>query len=75
MQNYARRQTLAIDTLAFDFNFRDELAHSVDAKPDVGAYVHGLFLEAPGATAHACAVLHLTRRCPGRSMGQTPQGP
>ena len=42
LQNYARKYTIPIDTVDFDFAFCKELP---DDPPDDGAYTHGLFLE------------------------------
>lgn len=46
MQNYARKKTLPIDTLAFDFVYLNHTpAESVAAKPEDGCYIRGLYLE------------------------------
>ena len=42
MQNFARKYTIPIDTIEFDFEF---LADVPIVPPDDGAYTHGLFLE------------------------------
>ena len=42
MQNFARKYTIPIDTIVFDFEF---LANRPDTKPADGAYTHGLFIE------------------------------
>ena len=42
LQNYARKYSIPIDTLDFDFEYQKTLPGSV---PEDGAYTHGLFLE------------------------------
>jgi len=42
MQNFARKYTIPIDTVEFDFEF---LAERPDTPPEDGAYTHGLFIE------------------------------
>ncbi|EAS00969.2 dynein heavy chain (macronuclear) [Tetrahymena thermophila SB210] len=42
LQNYARKKIIPIDIIEFDFEF---INTPVTAKPEDGAYVHGLFIE------------------------------
>ena len=42
LQNYARKYTIPIDTVDFDFEFFKQIP---GVAPDDGAYTHGLFLE------------------------------
>lgn len=42
LQNYARKYTIPIDELIFDFEIIHEEVHE---KPEDGAYVYGLFIE------------------------------
>ena len=42
LQNYARKYTIPIDTVDFDFEYYKELPSN---PPEDGAYTHGLFLE------------------------------
>jgi len=45
MQNYARKYTIAIDELAFDFAVAAEVDPEKGGPADDGCYIHGLFLE------------------------------
>jgi len=45
LQNYARKYSFPIDTVAFSFVLRDDVAESHTEKPEDGSYIHGLFLE------------------------------
>ena len=42
LQNYARKYTIPIDTVNFDFEYYTEVP---SVAPDDGAYTHGLYLE------------------------------
>lgn len=46
MQNYARKETIAIDELSYKFVVRDDLVlEDIKARPDAGCIVFGMFLE------------------------------
>jgi dynein heavy chain len=46
MQNYARKYTIAIDQIGFDFKFLDQLNYKdIKEKPEDGCYIWGLFFE------------------------------
>ncbi|XP_035245196.1 dynein heavy chain 1, axonemal isoform X1 [Anguilla anguilla] len=45
LQNFARRSVLSIDTIGFDFKVMKESAKELRERPDMGCYIHGLFLE------------------------------
>ncbi|KXS21750.1 hypothetical protein M427DRAFT_107149 [Gonapodya prolifera JEL478] len=46
LQNFARKYTLSIDTLSFEFQVVDDKRlEDVKSKPDDGVYISGLFLE------------------------------
>lgn len=47
LQNFARKKTIAIDKLSFDFKFLDNISHhtEIKEKPEFGCYIYGLFLE------------------------------
>jgi len=42
LQNFARKYTIPIDEIVFDFEF---IKHEPSEKPEDGAYIHGLFIE------------------------------
>ena len=45
-QNYARKETIAVDKISFDFQFKDTLQHEdVKEKPESGCLFYGLYLE------------------------------
>ena len=48
LQNYARRNQLAIDSVGFDFEFMGMDPNALQKPPTDGIYVHGLFLEGCG---------------------------
>merc|ERR1719378_259680 len=46
LQNFARKYTIAIDKLAFDFKFLDDITHKdIKEKPEDGCYIYGMFIE------------------------------
>uniref|UniRef100_A0A8C5RNN1 Dynein heavy chain n=1 Tax=Laticauda laticaudata TaxID=8630 RepID=A0A8C5RNN1_LATLA len=45
LQNFARKSVISIDTISFDFKVLRESANELTERPDVGCYIHGLFLE------------------------------
>ncbi|XP_067444208.1 dynein axonemal heavy chain 1 isoform X2 [Thunnus thynnus] len=45
LQNYARRSGTSIDTIGFDFEVMVKSASEITEKPNMGCYIHGLFLE------------------------------
>lgn len=45
LQNFARKYTLPIDTVAFGFDFLDEPWQQIDAPPTDGCFIYGLYLE------------------------------
>ncbi|KAL0978572.1 hypothetical protein UPYG_G00172390 [Umbra pygmaea] len=45
LQNYARRSMVSIDTIGFDFKVMREPASALTERPEIGCYIHGLFLE------------------------------
>lgn len=44
LQNFARKYTIPIDKLGFEFDVRNE-DNDMASKPEDGAYIKGLFLE------------------------------
>ncbi|XP_076846923.1 dynein axonemal heavy chain 1 isoform X2 [Brachyhypopomus gauderio] len=45
LQNFARRCILSIDTISFDFEVMKEPVEELNERPEVGCFIHGLFLE------------------------------
>uniref|UniRef100_A0A3Q3STI9 Dynein, axonemal, heavy chain 1 n=1 Tax=Mastacembelus armatus TaxID=205130 RepID=A0A3Q3STI9_9TELE len=45
LQNYARRSSTSIDTIGFGFEVIGNSVSEITEKPDIGCYIHGLFLE------------------------------
>ncbi|XP_067287631.1 dynein axonemal heavy chain 1 isoform X1 [Pseudorasbora parva] len=45
LQNFARGSVVSIDTVAFDFKVMKENVQELTERPDIGCFIHGLFLE------------------------------
>lgn len=45
MQNYARQTGIPIDTLGFRTNTQQVMVDSIEEPPEIGVYVHGLFMQ------------------------------
>uniref|UniRef100_A0A8C5KDU7 Dynein axonemal heavy chain 1 n=1 Tax=Jaculus jaculus TaxID=51337 RepID=A0A8C5KDU7_JACJA len=45
LQNFARKFVISIDTIAFDFKVMAQSTSELNQRPDIGCYIHGLFLE------------------------------
>ncbi|KAI8841134.1 dynein heavy chain and region D6 of dynein motor-domain-containing protein [Chytriomyces cf. hyalinus JEL632] len=45
LQNFARKYTISIDTLGFDFKMVDNRWEDIHTKPSDGCYIRGLYLE------------------------------
>ncbi|KAJ8259834.1 hypothetical protein GJAV_G00174010 [Gymnothorax javanicus] len=56
LQNFARRSVLSIDTIGFDFKVMKESVKELIERPEIGCYIHGLFLEGARWDAWACCL-------------------
>ena len=45
LQNFSRKNVIAIDKLSFEFKYLDIEESDITEKPKDGCYIHGLFLE------------------------------
>ncbi|RXN34314.1 dynein heavy chain axonemal [Labeo rohita] len=45
LQNFARSSSVSIDTIAFDFKVMKEAVAELNERPDIGCFIHGLYLE------------------------------
>ena len=45
MQTYARKNAVAIDTLSFRTNVMPNFAKEIRERPEIGVYIHGLFMQ------------------------------
>lgn len=45
LQNFARKYSVAVDTVAFDFKVLEGDGGALSVQPSDGCYIHGLFLE------------------------------
>ncbi|NWQ64257.1 DYH1 protein, partial [Neopipo cinnamomea] len=45
LQNFARKSVISIDTISFSFKVMKESVKELKRQPDMGCYIHGLFLE------------------------------
>uniref|UniRef100_A0A8C9DGR4 Dynein axonemal heavy chain 1 n=1 Tax=Prolemur simus TaxID=1328070 RepID=A0A8C9DGR4_PROSS len=45
LQNFARKSVISIDTISFDFKVMSQAPSEFKTRPEVGCYIHGLFLE------------------------------
>jgi dynein heavy chain len=45
LQNYARKMQISIDTISFAFHYIDTPWNEVDAPPEDGVYIYGMFLD------------------------------
>jgi len=57
LQNYARKKTFPIDTVAFDFVLKEGAIEEVTKKPDDGVYIYGLFLEGARWDRHVNSIV------------------
>uniref|UniRef100_A0A8C2A4T4 Uncharacterized protein n=1 Tax=Cyprinus carpio TaxID=7962 RepID=A0A8C2A4T4_CYPCA len=45
LQNFARSSSVSIDTIAFDFKVMKEAVAELTERPDIGCFIHSLYLE------------------------------
>ncbi|XP_062056155.1 dynein axonemal heavy chain 1 [Lepus europaeus] len=45
LQNFARKSIISIDTISFSFKVMPQSPSELKERPEVGCYIHGLFLE------------------------------
>ncbi|XP_036594745.1 dynein heavy chain 1, axonemal [Trichosurus vulpecula] len=45
LQNYARKRIISIDTISFEFKVMGKSLSELITRPEVGCFIHGLFLE------------------------------
>ncbi|XP_040850525.1 dynein heavy chain 1, axonemal [Ochotona curzoniae] len=45
LQNFARKSIISIDTISFSFKVMPQSPSEIKERPEVGCYIHGLFLE------------------------------
>uniref|UniRef100_A0A8C1CWI6 Uncharacterized protein n=1 Tax=Cyprinus carpio carpio TaxID=630221 RepID=A0A8C1CWI6_CYPCA len=45
LQNFARSSSVSIDTIAFDFKVMKEAVEELTERPDIGCFIHSLYLE------------------------------
>ncbi|KAH9582136.1 Dynein heavy chain [Trypanosoma melophagium] len=45
LQNFARKMKISIDTVSYGFEWMNKDHHSVTEAPEVGCYIHGIFIE------------------------------
>ncbi|KAK7201712.1 dynein heavy chain [Novymonas esmeraldas] len=69
LQNYARAMHISIDTISYDFEWMSTEPASVTAPPEVGCFIHGMFIE--GARFDP-ATLTLTESMPKVLYEQAP---
>ncbi|CAM43859.2 putative dynein heavy chain [Leishmania braziliensis MHOM/BR/75/M2904] len=69
LQNHARAMHISIDTISYDFEWMSADPSSVTARPEVGCYIHGMFIE--GARFHP-STLRLAESLPKVLYEQAP---
>lgn len=58
LQNFARKYTIAVDQIIFDFIFKDDIeVKDIEKRPENGCYIYGMFFEGAqwGRTTHLLA--------------------